>query len=392
MRYIFICPSLPNKTGKGYEKILHHRLTMLPASSHVTLFICPPISFRKTNKSLVELKGYANLRIKVEFFHFTKTDVFIFLIKLLSAWPLQVVLHQRNSLNKSLKTFYLEHPETRVYCLLSRVFHKNICLFSYSILDYVDSMQLNFERRSATEKNIFLAYLWSLEAFRMKRWDRLTCRSVREALAVSQLDANYIDPTKVKVVPIGIDNYPFKPPSLTKRQNNIVFSGNMNYDPNIEAVNYFIDKCLFKLRKNFPDLQFHIVGRGISKKLSQQLEKVDGVVVVGEVLDMQSTLSNYPICVAPMQSGSGMQFKILEALTVGSIVVSSKLAADPFELKNIDTLFIAENDDDYVDYIFNILQDITVFEKSALEVQQLVHRHFSWNNTSFLLNTSCLLK
>jgi glycosyltransferase involved in cell wall biosynthesis len=381
MHYVFISPSLPNSRGKGYQKLLHQRLALLPAGSDITLIVCRNLQ-EKNYQDFDLNKDYPKLHIHLIYPKYSFLDAFMLIPRFLLGYPIQVLMHQRQSLNILLKEIWRQDSGAHVYCMLSRTFHKNIHLFECSLLDFVDSMQLNFERKAGIEKNIIKKNIYRLEARRMKRWDQIACNNVQEAIVVSELDSDYIGNNKIEIIPIGVDQYNTKPTKLKNRNGNIAFSGNMNYPPNIEAVKHFVANCYPQLRERNKNVEFHIVGRGLPIKVKDQLSKVEGVVVIGEVDDMQLVLSDYPISVAPMRSGSGMQFKILESISVGTIVVASKLAARAFNSYEFGTLYVAETDQSFVEIINELFRDIgsldVAVEKSKVSLQSA----YGWDKTA----------
>ena len=374
MRFIFISPGLPKENGKGYEKIFHERLFLLPKGSNVLIIIC-----RSWTDPTIEerISTYQHLNIKLIFPKFTLYDYINFLPKFLLGDPIQLLLHHRYAVEKILKNVYSTSPNTRIYCLMSRAIHSNIFLFHYNIVDFVDSMELNFERRAAKEKNILKSFIYRLEATRMRDWDKKYAAIANDVLVVNELDAKYISQKKSKVIPIGIQSANI----LTK-----ALSGNMNYAPNIEAVEYFVEFCLKELRTLDNSVEFHIVGRGLTQKIEQRLKSEPGVKIIGEVSDMLETLSKYPISIAPMQSGSGMQFKVIEALSVGCIVVSSEIAASTIKNEKTNALVIANTSANYVHIIDQIMTNLNDWQFVANETRDYIEMFYGWDKAADILS------
>ena len=376
-KYVFISPSTPSKHGKGYQKILHERLMLLRNGSCVSLVVC--CALFGSRPSVEHLKAqYDHLQLDVIVPGLDLRDFFMLPIRVLLGFPLQVLLHQRIGVDRVLKTIFSKHPDARVYCLMSRSFHKNVSLFRFSLIDFVDSMQLNFERRSTGERKKIKSKLFSIEADRMRRWDASCLSLVREAVVVSKLDAEYLSSDKVTVVPIGVDKYEGDCKPLGNRNGNIVFSGNMNYWPNIEAVDFFLEKCWPEIRSTDNSIEFHILGRGMSRAFRDRCAQVEGVQCIGEVDDMQAALSNYPLSIAPMQSGSGMQFKIIEAFSVGCVVISSGIAAANFKNDKNHALRIAEKPQKYVEIILKVMQDLAAWDHMSLESINYASAQYGW--------------
>ena len=196
IEYIFIASGLPDSNGKGYEKILHERLKLLPSGSSVTLLLCHSILSKKIKIGDTKLI-YPNLDLQLYCPKFTFIDILSFIPKFIFGTPLQVLLHHRNSLEFILKEIWLRNKHARVYCVMSRNYHKNIKLFDINLIDYIDSMQLNFERKAKVERNILKSLIYKIEARRMRLWDQKICAEFNEAITVSSLDAEYIEKKKI---------------------------------------------------------------------------------------------------------------------------------------------------------------------------------------------------
>ena len=141
---------------------------------------------------------------------------------------------------------------------------------------------------------------------------------------------------------------------------------------------FFIEECWPKIKHVNKNVEFHIVGRGLSEQLAACFSKVARVKCIGEVDDMQATLAKYPISIAPMQSGSGMQFKIIEALSVGCMVISSELAASSLQYKDDSVLCVVQKPGDYAEKALEILRNFELRENIALKAANFASINFGW--------------
>ena len=139
------------------------------------------------------------------------------------------------------------------------------------------------------------------------------CTQQVEAVS-NGVDAEYFAPDPARASPFAAGELP------------VVFTGAMDYWPNIDAVTWFAQDMLPRLRDRWPALRFHIVGR--SPPATLRALAGDAVVVTGKVPDVRPYLQHAAVVVAPLRLARGIQNKILEAMAMGRPVVASSECAE----------------------------------------------------------------
>ena len=157
----------------------------------------------------------------------------------------------------------------------------------------------------------------------------------------------------------------------------VVFTGAMDYWPNIDAALWFAEKVFPQLRDVFPDLSFYIVGSNPSREVRQLAHRA-GIEVTGRVKDIRPYLQHADVAVAPMQIARGVQNKVLEAMAMELPVVVSQRGLEGIGCAVGEDLLLADTAADYVDYIGRILagEFSTMGERARL----LVKHAFDWGN------------
>ncbi len=145
------------------------------------------------------------------------------------------------------------------------------------------------------------------------------------------VDSDYFDPAKVAV-----------PADLANWQPYVVFSGSMDYAPNVEAVQWFYKNALPLMRSRMPELKFVIAGRNPAKEV-MELGKDPAVLVTGSVPDVRPYLRAAAVAVAPMQLARGVQNKILESMSMGLPVAASSKAAVAFPQAVADLILVEDD-------------------------------------------------
>ena len=159
-------------------------------------------------------------------------------------------------------------------------------------------------------------------------------------LAIAEEDARYISKTlknkKIHVIPNGTNLPQLKLDDAFYRKkhqsSNIVFLGNLNYEPNIRSLIYSLDLLWPSIYRMNPIMRFRIVGRYATPELRNKATTVPGVEMIGEVENIYPYLIDAKAFLAPMLSGSGMKNKFLEALSVGTPIITNREGAEGIDL------------------------------------------------------------
>ncbi len=156
----------------------------------------------------------------------------------------------------------------------------------------------------------------------------------------------------------------------------LVFTGAMDYWPNIDAVTWFARDVLPALRERRPQISFYIVGRNPTPAVLALA--ADGVVVTGTVADVRPYLQHATLVVAPLRIARGIQNKILEAMAMGQPVVVSESCAQAMNVRIGVDLIAAVTSQDFVREIDSILRDAARGAQVGACGRQCVVAHYSW--------------
>ncbi|HEY7678993.1 MAG TPA: TIGR03087 family PEP-CTERM/XrtA system glycosyltransferase [Terriglobia bacterium] len=203
------------------------------------------------------------------------------------------------------------------------------------ILDMVDVDSDKWAQYGAQSSSP-LAWLWRLEAKRLAAYEREVASAFASTLVCTGAEAdvlrNIAQSGNISVVEHPADYTAFDPEStpvpqtIRALQPFVVFTGQMDYRPNVDAVAYFCREIFPRLRVAHPELKFVIVGRNPAPEVCA-LEADPAVRVTGTVADLRPFLRGARAAVAPMRIARGVQNKILEAMAMGLPVVASRRAA-----------------------------------------------------------------
>jgi polysaccharide biosynthesis protein PslH len=157
----------------------------------------------------------------------------------------------------------------------------------------------------------------------------------------------------------------------------LIFTGRMDYWPNVDAVTWFTKKIMPLLRRNIPDVQFFIVG-GAPNAQVQALAREPGVIVTGRVADVQPYLQHGLAAVAPMQIARGIQNKVLEALAMARPTIVSQEALTGINAPVGEAVEVAATAEQWQEAIEKLAHDPERCRALSAAGRHFVETHFSW--------------
>jgi glycosyltransferase involved in cell wall biosynthesis len=198
-------------------------------------------------------------------------------------------------------------------------------------------------------------------------------------LAASADDAtlvrSFVPDARVTVYPNAIPLVP-EPPHAPGES--VVFSGNMEYHPNIDAVRYFGAQIWPQLRARHPALVWRLVGR--NPGAVSAFTAAPGIEVVGPVADAIPELARSRIAVVPLRTGSGTRLKILEAWAAGLPVVATSIGAEGLPAKHGEHLLVADSPVEFVQAVTRLLTCRELCSRLGVAGRLLLEKEFTWES------------
>lgn len=192
----------------------------------------------------------------------------------------------------------------------------------------------------------------------------------------------------------GVDTEYFRPdPTFPNPFGNelkaLVFTGAMDYTPNVEAVESFATSVFPVLRSRHPELQFWIVG-GKPTKTVTELTSISGVEVTGRVADVRPYLQHALAAVAPLKIARGVQNKVLEAMAMAKPVLASTNALTGIDVSPSDLLEPVETPDEHLLALTPLLNAAATAPPTCEALRLWVEKRFAWDSTLATLSSALL--
>jgi glycosyltransferase involved in cell wall biosynthesis len=221
---------------------------------------------------------------------------------------------------------------------------------------------------------------------KLMRYERRICRAADAVAAVSEVDRQALQQLApglaVTVVPNGVD-LDFYRPGVTPAApglgpHSLVFTGKMDFRPNVDAVLWFVNEVLPLITAVLPDARFYAVGQSPHPRLTA-LAGHPSVAITGRVPDTRPYIAGAGVYVIPLRIGGGTRLKVLEAMAMGQVMVSTRLGCDGFPLEDGREVRFADTPDAFAGAVISLLQDREQSEAIGRAARTYVESHYGWD-------------
>jgi glycosyltransferase involved in cell wall biosynthesis len=216
-----------------------------------------------------------------------------------------------------------------------------------------------WRRMAETETAPWRKVAYFMESTKMARYEKSAIGRFHHVIAVSGTDRGEMlkmEPRcQITVVPTGVDTELYRlAPSAADNPPIVVFTGSMDWEPNIDAVEYFCNQIWPSILAEFPNARFRIVGRDPHPRVRRLENK--SVEVTGKVPSVIDYLRAATVVIVPLRIGGGTRLKIFEAMAMGKAVVSTSIGAEGLDLAPGRDLLIADTPEAFASGIVELLR------------------------------------
>jgi glycosyltransferase involved in cell wall biosynthesis len=245
------------------------------------------------------------------------------------------------------------------------------------IFDMADSIGLTYKSSYKRTSSLFWKLIYFLEYPRMLRYEAKMIEHFDATILFNQRDIDYFNCKKIHWFPHGTNQSLLEyQKTATEYSNFVSFFGKMNYQPNIDAVVWFAKNILPELPS---EINFQIIGANPTKEIIELQKENPRIFIRGYIDDPYLLLKSSLCVVAPMQTGGGIQNKILETMALGTIVITTPYSAYPIATSQDEVLLIADKPTEWINIITDIYKNPTKYEAYKTRSREYIRNKFTWD-------------
>jgi polysaccharide biosynthesis protein PslH len=231
-----------------------------------------------------------------------------------------------------------------------------------------------WRRHAATAGNPAKKMMYGMEFRKMLGYERAAVCKFQHVIAVSENDrslmARWVDGERITVVPTGVDLAQYHPAATQPDASAplITFVGAMDWEPNVDGVEYFCSEAWPAIKVAVPQARFRIVGRNPDRRVQKWAS--DSIEVTGRVPSVVEHLHESAVVIVPLRIGGGTRLKIYEAMATAKAVVSTTVGAEGLDVHHGRDIILADDPRAFAQAIIMLLRDPGLrrrYEQAAAE-------------------------
>lgn len=252
------------------------------------------------------------------------------------------------------------------------------------VFDMVDCNSLQMRRRAQWERHPLRQAWYVLQAQKFQWAERAVSRLPVTTLLASRIDVDVLldrcrhAAVQPQVLPNGVDVAAESSPPASSGAPRLVFTGNMAYGPNHDAVYYFCREILPRIHRQRPEVQFDILGKDPPPALVKLSQRMPHVTVVGFLPDLKMEMARRTLYVCPLRIGTGIKLKLLEAMACGMPIVASPTSVEGMLVEDGRHLLIGRSAQDFANKVLEALASSELRTRLGTEALRLVREHYTW--------------
>ena len=382
MKIFVLLPRIPFPLEKGDKLRAFNQIKQLARHNEIVLCALndnPKVSEQDAFRAL---QPYCQ---SISFIKITKPQILLGLIRAFcKGLPMQCGYFFNRKAAKKIDTLIAKHKPDILYGQLLRVAeyirHKDLP----KAIDYQDIFSYGMKRR-ADIASFVTRPIYNMEYRRLCRYEAAIFDDFDVKTIISEPDRVLFPHEKrdeILIIPNGVDHDYFKPQEQEKKYD-LVFTGNMSYPPNVNAVEYLANEILPIVWKTQPDVKMYIAGATPDPRVKKYAS--ERVIVSGWLDDIRDAYAQSRVFIAPMRIGTGLQNKLLEAMSMRLPAITSPLANASLGAKTNEEILVGSNAEEMAQHIITLLTDKEKAEHLAQAGFDFTNRVYDWGKATEVL-------
>jgi sugar transferase (PEP-CTERM/EpsH1 system associated) len=377
MKLMVVLPRVPGPLDKGDKLRAYHQLVELSKCYKLFVYCIAetgtPFSAKETLLEFCE---------EVHTYKLTRRQSVVGAAAcLFTGRPFQAGYFYNAQIHAAIKQqFHRIKPDKILFQLVRTAPYRQGLNAPVTIIDYMDALSEGYKRMGDKLKGI-AGLLYKEEARRLKRYEAEVFATFDKHIIISEQDKqliNHPERDAIAVISNGVDTEYFSPVRHQQRYD-LLFHGNMNYLPNVDCAMFIASQIVPELKRRGRDVTFLISGAMPNKRV-KKLGRRSGIEVTGWLNDVRIAYATSKVFVAPLQLGTGIQNKILEAMAMGLPCVVSPLAANALMLQHNQQVLIGNTVAEYCTHIENLLGNPALGQQLTANALQHVQQNYRWHD------------
>lgn len=238
---------------------------------------------------------------------------------------------------------------------------------------------LIWEERAKTTSNPFKKWYFNLLSKRLKRFELFVANNADGVLCISEKDLNTFksDSCKSKLYTISFaaDFLADEAAILNKEKPSAYHLAAMDWQPNLEAVLWFVNEVWPLLKRKNNEIAIHLAGRQMPPSLVEKSE--EQLHIQSDISDLKTFLNQHSMLIVPLLTGSGVRIKIIEALGLGKVVISTSKGIEGLALEHEKNVLIADNAEEFANAIAICAKNESLHNKIAENALKFARENLS---------------
>ena len=379
MKIFVLLPRIPYPLEKGDKLRAFNQIKQLSKRNEIVLCALNDSPKVDEQDAFRALQPYCQ---SINFIRISKLQILLGLVRaFLKGLPMQCGYFYNHRAAKRINSLIVKHKPDILYGQLLRtaeyIRHKDIP----KAIDYQDIFSYGMKRR-ANIASFITRPVFNMEYRRLKRFEAITFDQFDVRSIISEPDRALFPHEKrdeILIIPNGVDHDFFKPQEREKKYD-LVFTGNMSYPPNVNAVEYLANDIMPIVWKTLPETTLYIAGATPDPKVKKAAS--ERIIVSGWLDDIRDAYAQSRVFIAPMRIGTGLQNKLLEAMSMRLPAITSPLANASLGAKPNEEILIGNNAEEMAQNIITLLTDKEKAERLAQAGYDFTNRVYDWGKAT----------